>query len=179
MEFFHTALELRKKITELLMRDFGLKQFKRDIKYVGEMEEFNGEEREIIQEIFAKYDLDKEFTDEYPRWLLEKERNYFMDILRDLIKNLVHANSIYPVNMNEYYVRRNYQNKAIGNCEDLLQEMQYIIALFPVNVEKYMPYVETIEREIALVKGWRKSDNKIAKRIMEESNNNNNKDNKN
>lgn len=31
-----------------------------------------------------------------------------------------------------------------------------------------MVYVEMIEREIALVKGWRKSDNKIASRLQKQ-----------
>ena len=35
------------------------------------------------------------------------------------------------------------------------------------NVEKYMPYVDIIEKEIALLKGWRKSDNKIMKSLEE------------
>lgn len=45
--------------------------------------------------------------------------------------------------------------------------MQYVLSIFPVDAEKYMVYVEMIEREIALIKGWRKSDNKIASRLQE------------
>lgn len=56
---------------------------------------------------------------------------------------------------------------AIGNCEQLLQEMQYIISIIPVDAQKYIRYVEMIEKEIALLKGWRKSDNKILKKIRE------------
>lgn len=105
------------------------------------------------------------FSDEYPVWLIDKERMYFLDILRSLMKNIVKANSIYPVSMEEYHERRNYQNGAISDCEDLLQEMQYMISIVPVDAEKYMQYVEIIEREIALLKGWRKGDNKIASRL--------------
>jgi len=165
MEFFHNAIALRKKITELLLRDFGIKSFKRNIKFVGNVENFSDEDRGIVEGIFDKYELDRCFQDDYPIWLIERERMYFMDILRDLIKNIVSANSIYPVNMREYYERRMIQNNAINNCEDLLQEMQYIISVFPVDAEKYMDYVEMIEKEIALLKGWRKADNKIAIRL--------------
>lgn len=45
--------------------------------------------------------------------------------------------------------------------------MQYIISIIPVDAQKYMRYVDMIEKEIALLKGWRKSDNKILKRIRE------------
>lgn len=165
MEFFHNAIALRKDITDLLMRDFGIKDYKRNIKFVGKYENFTEEEIEIVENIFEKHDMDKCFVDEYPLWLIEKERSFFMDICRELMKNIVKANSIYPVNISEYYLRRNHQNKAIGNCEDLLQEMQYVISVVPVNAQKYMPYVEIIEREIALLKGWRKSDNKILEKI--------------
>jgi hypothetical protein len=45
--------------------------------------------------------------------------------------------------------------------------MQYVISILPVDAEKYMPYVAMVDREIALLKGWRKSDNKILKGIKE------------
>lgn len=45
--------------------------------------------------------------------------------------------------------------------------MQYIISIIPVDAQKYIRYVEMIEKEIALLKGWRKSDNKILKKIRE------------
>ena len=40
-----------------------------------------------------------------------------------------------------------------------------MISIVPVDAEKYMQYVEIIEKEIALLKGWRKGDNKIASRL--------------
>ena len=159
LEFFHNAILLRKDITKLLMRDFGVKTFHRNIHFVADVHDFEKEDAEVVQQIFDKYDLDR------IQQIFDKERIYFMDILRSLFKNIVKANSIYPVNMNEYYERRNYQNSAIGDCEDLLQEMQYILTIMPVNAEKYMKYVEMIEKEIALLKGWRKSDNKIVARL--------------
>lgn len=165
MEFFHNALLLRKSVTELLMRDFGVKGFKRNIKFVGSVEHFEPEDKRLMEEVFDKYNMGRCFEDEYPNWLIEKERIYFLDILRSLIKNIVKANTIYPVNMNEYKERRSYQNNAISDCEDLLQEMQYMISIVPVDAEKYMQYVEIIEKEIALLKGWRKGDNKIASRL--------------
>ena len=92
-----------------------------------------------------------------------RETNYFMNLLRDLIRNICVANTIRITNSEEYYKRRNYQNEAICNCENLLQEMQYIIYVCHPNVERYMKYVDMIEYEITLLKGWRKSDNKIVK----------------
>ena len=83
------------------------------------------------------------------------------------MKNICSANTIHITNKEEYYLRRNYQTQAICDCENLLQEMQYVIYVTHPNVEKYMPYVDIIEKEIALLKGWRKSDNKIMKSLEE------------
>ncbi len=52
LEFFHNAIILRKKITDLLMRDFGIKDYKRDLKFVGKYENFTLEEQETIEEYF-------------------------------------------------------------------------------------------------------------------------------
>lgn len=133
MEFFHTALELRKELTNLLMRDFGIKNIKKDITYIGKIENFTPDE---------------------------------LDVLRNLISNITQANTIYPNCESEFYDRRNFQNHAIANCEELYQEMQYVVSILPSDINKYMRYVDMIEKEIALLKGWRKSDNRILKRIQ-------------
>ena len=56
---------------------------------------------------------------------------------------------------------------AIADCESLLKELELAIDVLPIDAEKYMRYVEDIEREIALLKGWRKSDNKRIKELRE------------
>ena len=35
-----------------------------------------------------------------------------------------------------------------------------MIDVFPVAAKKYTPYIQLVEKEISLIKGWRKSDNK-------------------
>lgn len=70
------------------------------------------------------------------------------------------AYSIWATNESEANERRICQDRAIGYCESILKEMELAIEILPVDVEKYMPYVESITKEIALLKGWRKNDNK-------------------
>jgi len=167
MEFYHNAIVLRKRTTELLMRDFGIKSFKRNFKYVAKCSEFSEEDMETFVGLSEKYGIGRDVEDEYPNWLIDKFRSYVMDILRDLMINITKANSIFATNIYECNVRRNYQNEAISDCFCLLEEFQYIISVVPVDAEKYMPYVELIDNEIALLKGWRKSDHKIYERIKE------------
>ena len=165
MEFYHNAIKLRFEITELLLRDFGLKNRRRNLEFAKEVYDMTDDDLQEIEEVLSAYNVKNSFIDKFPSWLIDKERNYFLDILRDLIQNICNANTIRITNKEEYYLRRNYQNKAICDCENLLQEMQYVIFVFHPNSEKYMRYVDMIEKEIALLKGWRKSDNKILKNL--------------
>lgn len=165
MEFYHNAIKLRLMITEFLLKDFGIKSRRRNLEFAKDV--YDIEDVEEIENILSAYDLKNSFIDNFPSWLIDKERDYFMDLLRSLMKNICSANTIHITNKEEYYMRRNYQTQAICDCENLLQEMQYIIYVTHPNVEKYMPYVDIIEKEIALLKGWRKSDNKIMKSLEE------------
>ena len=167
MEFYHNAIKLRLMITEFLLKDFGIKSRRRNLEFAKDVYDIEDEDVEEIENILSAYDLKNSFIDNFPSWLIDKERDYFMDLLRSLMKNICSANTIHITNKEEYYMRRNYQTQAICDCENLLQEMQYIIYVTHPNVEKYMPYVDIIEKEIALLKGWRKSDNIIMKSLEE------------
>lgn len=162
LEFFHNALMLRKEMTELLLRDFGIKDKVRTPAKEPFILKMEKDDQHVMLELFEKYHV-TELSEQYPMWLIETFRNNILDILHDLIMNITAANTIYPVYESELLERRNLQNRAIGNCEQLLQEMQYVISVVPVNANKYMRYVEMIDKEIALLKGWRKSDNKRTK----------------
>lgn len=165
MEFYSNAIRLRTMMTEFLLRDFGVKDRRRDLEFAKEVYDMKESDILLIESAMSSYKLKDSYIDKFPTWFIDKERDFFLDIMRDLIKNICSANTIHVTNMEEYYLRRNFQNQAICNCEDLLQEMQYVIYVFHPDVEKYMKYVELIETEIALLKGWRKSDNRIIKNL--------------
>jgi len=142
LEFYHNARKLRHDITNLLLRDFGVRDTVRKVK----------NEVSVIET--------------YPDWLLEEFRRSIIQILRNLMMNITAGNTIYPVNHAELDLRRHYQTQAIINCEQLLQEMHYCEDVLPVAVSKFIPYVEAIEFEIQLLKGWRKANNKINAKLM-------------
>lgn len=171
MEFYHNVIKLRLMITELLLKDFGIKSRRRNLEFAKEVYDIDEEDLSEIEDILSAYNIKNSFIDNFPSWLIDKERDYFMDLLRSLMKNICSANTIHITNEEEYMMRRNYQTKAICECENLLQEMQYVIYVCHPNVEKYMVYVDIIEKEILLLKGWRKSDNKIIKEIKENKEN--------
>jgi hypothetical protein len=145
LEFYHTARKLRKNITDLLLRDFGV--------------------RDKVRQVKADDGTPLSVIESYPDWLIEKFRDSIMQILRSLMMNITAGNTIYPVNESELQVRRQYQTAAIINCEQLLQKMHYCEDILPIHVSKFLPYVEQIEFEIKLLKGWRKSNNKLNEKI--------------
>jgi len=146
LEFYHTARQLREDITNLLLRDFGV--------------------RDKVRRIKTEDNLEVTIIEQYPDWLIVSFRNNIMQILRNMIMNITAGNTIYPTNQDELNLRRRYQTGAIINCEQLLQEFQYCADILPVKLEKFLPYVDKIDFEIKLLKGWRKSNNGIQKKIV-------------
>ena len=156
-EFYRNAVMLRKELTKLLLRDMGIKKLVRNIKV--RTEEMEPQDAELLLGVMERYKLTV-FPGEYPLWLIEKFRDSIWEILRDMHVNITRAYSIWATNEAEAMERRICQDRAIAGCESLLQELQLAIDVLPIDAEKYMRYVDTIEKEIALLKGWRKADNK-------------------
>ena len=164
LEFYHTAIKLRKEITQNLLRDFGVKNRdavrSKNVQEYPKMELFFNKYTRMQEEIRTR-----DVVSEYPYWLVFRFRDEMMDLLKQLIDNITDANSIYPINLHELEVRRDYQTAAIGACEKMLQELQYIIEVLPADANKLLRYVDMIDKEVALLKGWRKANGKIAKRL--------------
>lgn len=93
--------------------------------------------------------------------LMQNYKNRIDQLASLLTNNVRAANSIYPTSMREYEQRRDYQNNAIVNCEQLIKELQRVVEIFEVDVNIYGRYVKAIDREIGLIKRWRQRDNKI------------------
>jgi hypothetical protein len=145
LEFYHNARKLREDITNMLLRDFGV--------------------RDKIRKIKTEDNLEVTIIEQYPDWLIVNFRENIMNILRNLLMNITAGNTIYPINEAELQIRRQYQTAAIINCEQLLQEMQYCADILPVKLEKFLPYVDAIELEVKLLKGWRKANSRINEKM--------------
>ena len=167
LEFYNVAFQLRLNITNLLLRDFAIKDKIRNLSVLQGMRGMTDEDTKTLAEIAEKYGYDKPVIERYPYWLIDHFRETILGLLRDMMQNITGANTIYAISEREYQERRMLQTRAIINCEQLLQEMQYVAHVIPCDIEKFIPYVEMIEREIALLKGWRKSDNRILTQIRE------------
>ena len=100
-------------------------------------------------------------------WLLNDERTEILHDARSAASCIEMANSIYITSIEEYNERRKYQNRAIGYYRCLKQELLYVVNCMPqkINLNKYMRSVALIDQEIGLIRNWRKSDNKLKKKL--------------
>lgn len=168
-EVFHHLTRLRRDITELLLRDFGYsleKSEKRlERKFGGRpYEELTNREKTI-------YDRLKRRWEAFDSWFVTDERKVIVECLRDITKEVYIANSIYPTCPEELTERRIHQELALGHCYRLTQELQYAIETLPVDVDTYLQFGEAIQKEINLIKGWRKSDNKFKRAFSDSATN--------
>ena len=137
------SVELHNMLLDFMQRNFGVK----------DLEQF----------VRIQYAYGKEPTENFSkyRYLMTNFKNRINQLASQLTSNIRAANSIYPTSMHEYEERRDYQNKAIINCEQIIKELQRIVEIFEVDINVYGRYVKAIDREIGLIKKWRQRDRKI------------------
>ena len=108
----------------------------------------------------------KAALEEYPSWFISTEREFINTLCRNMIVNIITANNIYITNLADADNRRQHQNEAIAATEMLLQELQFLLGVIPqIDANKLVPFIEMADKEIALLKGWRKSDCKLRARL--------------
>lgn len=115
----------------------------------------------------VRYEKLMEKNTAFAEWFIADERKVIVDCLRNITEEVYVANSIYPTYREELIERRVHQDRAVGQCYRLTQELQYAIETLPVDVNKYLRFAEMIQTEINLLKGWRKSDNKFKSALQE------------
>lgn len=161
----YKALKLRDAMTKLLLRDFNTKPKVRSVESIAKKYGMSMKDSEQYCGLCNKYNV-KQILEEYPYWMIAEFRENILRCLRNMIRDITIANSIYPTTLYECDMRRHYQNLAICECEILLQEFHYIVNNIAVNANKYMSYVGMIDEEVQLLKAWRKSDNKIRSNLI-------------
>lgn len=157
----HYAYKVRTVITDLALRQFGLKEYVPKPK-PADYERWSDEQKAGYEKSVRR---NIERYNAFVAWFVPDEQKAMLHLLRSMMHEIFLANEIHPQFLYECDERRKHQDLAIGYCENLIQELQYIISTLPVDIEKYEYIVNMIMHEQALLKGWRKSDNKIRKEI--------------
>lgn len=137
------SVELRYMLIDLMQRNFGVK----------DLEHF----------VRLRYAYGKDTVEDYAKYayLMQNFKLRIERLAAHLTNSLRAANSVYPTSLHEYEQRREFQNNALVNCEQLIDELQRVVEIFDVDLNIYERYVNAIDREIGLIKNWRQSDNKI------------------
>lgn len=123
------SIELHDMLIDLMQRSFGVK--------------------DLDQLVRVRYAHGKDATEDFSRYryLMLNYKNRIDQLASMLTSNVRAANSIYPTTLHEYEKRRDYQNTAIVNCEQLLKELQRIVEIFEVDVNLYSRY-EDVPKKI-------------------------------
>ena len=119
------------------------------------------------------YELYKDLEGGNPslKYMIDHSRDTVLHEVSQLQLNIIAANSIYITNKLEYQMRRANQDNAIIACYKILGELNFIVDFLNqyhkggVNTNKYTQVIEDINIEVKRIKGWRKSDNKILKKL--------------
>ncbi len=165
MEYMENYYKIYDILMYFIMKDFGIKNVVRDETAYIRNSKMLPDDLSQFKEICNRYDI--RYESEYPLWVLDQFRIELFNTLNKLLLEITTANSIYPNTEYEFNLRKEHISYAISLCEYLLQCFQRIIHILPVNEEKYMSVVELILKEIDLLRGWKKSTNKMRKIILE------------
>ena len=108
------SVELHDMLIDLIQRNFGVRDIE---KFVRTRFAYSVEEDE-----YAKH-----------RYLMQNFKSRVDQLASQLTSNVRVANSLYPTSMAEYERRREYQNNAIVNYEQLIKELQRVVEIFEVD----------------------------------------------
>ena len=162
LEFYMNARKLQLQMLHLMARDFGIKPKAREPNfYTNSMEE---SDKETLQAILLHYHIEK-IVEDYPKWMIQVFRKRVISHLQYMMDNITQAYTIWATNVSEANDRRLSQDHAIAACEMLKQDMELMVDVLPIRADKLLRYIDSTNRELALLKGWRKSDNKKNKTL--------------
>ena len=117
----------------------------------------------------------KKKCDSFNKWFIDKECDVVLKILQKIDSEFTAGNSIYPsetpAKIMEFCERRKHVDEAIAQCYVLKQELNYIIRTLPVDLNKYERFSIEIDKQIALYKGVRQSDNRLLKQKVNKKKN--------
>ena len=148
-------LDVWKQITELCFRGFGLKK-RKPPKVPKNIKEWSEESKEKWKKSANEQYIRAE---KFDMRFVEKESNVIDDLCREIVHLIDRANLMNPQYLCECDEQRILQDRAIGLCGNLIRELNHIADTIPCNKNFLTIQTESIEKEIVLLRGWRKSCN--------------------
>ena len=166
LEAFDDALVVRAKVTEVL-KNLALQSQKR-IEALEETLTHAKTDEEILK---AKEDLREE---RFKHWLIKEECHTVASESKNLTGGLRTANTIFPDAklpsvVAEVTERRVWMDRALGACNVLQDELQYIAESVYADKNKFTPLTLEIETLFRKIRAIRQADNRFLKQEDRES----------
>lgn len=100
----------------------------------------------------------------WDKYIVSKARDKVFNDLEQIGTHIEIANSIHMKTSTDYEERRKHTQLAIGYCNSLVNELEYIITKYEhkINVNKYKTTIKLVKKEINHLKGWRASIDSVA-----------------
>jgi len=166
----HQLLILRNEVTNLAINQFGFSAEKYELQI-----KRYAEQHKTAANVDAVVERWRNKKDNFTAWFIAEEREVVLEILRRITEEFTVANSIFPngadeeISKAEITERRLHMDRAIAQCFVLKQEIQYVMKVLPVDMNKFKRFADMIDTEITLIKGVRRSDNRFLKNQKGES----------
>ena len=161
LDAYNEAVKLRHIVTEMIMRDFGLKLPERQYEiHIGQQLRNRYPE---LADLFNKFDkiqdetTGQELLTQYPKWMIENRRQKLDEYTADLIKWIGRANEIKCDTEEEYKDRIHKTDEAIGALENVKQEVNFVEEFFAVDLNNYMNFADQFDKTQHYLYSWKKS----------------------
>lgn len=159
LDAFYEAVKLRHIVTQIIMRNFGLKREK----YNSLIGRQAWEKYPELKKLFERIDnyqneVEKQkLLTEYPEWFITRVRENLFKYSSDLVSNISAANEILCRTKEEYIKRILLEDEAIADIARIRQEVLFIEEFMNIDLSRYMEYSEQLENTRNYLYKWKKS----------------------
>ena len=156
-------LDLWNQLTELSFRGYGLQKRKPP----KEPKNFSTWSEESRKRYTEKLQTKLEMQHHWDQQFIDNESRVIDDMCRKIVHLIDRANSMNPQYLCECDQQRLMHDEAIGLCYNLKRELNHVAETIPCNKNYLAQQIDTINKEISLLQGWRKSQNKTRNTVLQ------------
>ena len=159
LDAFYEAVKLRHIVTQIIMRNFGLKREKYNSLIGRQAREKYPELKKLFERIDNyQNEVEKQkLLTEYPEWFITRVRENLFKYSSDLVSNISAANEILCRTKEEYIKRILLEDEAITDIARIRQEVLFIEEFMNIDLSRYMEYSEQLENTRNYLYKWKKS----------------------
>lgn len=159
LDAFYEAVKLRHIVTQIIMRNFGLKREKYNSLIGRQAREKYPELKKLFERIENyQNEVEKQkLLTEYPEWFITRVRENLFKYSSDLVSNISAANEILCRTKEEYIKRILLEDEAIADIARIRQEVLFIEEFMNIDLSRYMEYSEQLENTRNYLYKWKKS----------------------